>query len=257
MAYYGGKQHLAGWINSRLPRREAYCEPFAGMLSVLLARPPSKVEIANDLDGNLVNWWTVVREDPEGLRELLDWTPHSRSVWRDARERVRAGGGSRLRRAWAYHIAMGQSFGGTPRTSRMGWVCGYKGGTHNGWRFPRERFAELAARLRDVQLECRPAEEVLEGTLGCESMVVYCDPPYHTTDRRYANNTVEVEVVAALLREHKGEVAISGYDAEWDCLGWERSECDTTSAVVRGRGESTRRNVLWTNYAPPQGDMFR
>ena len=69
MQWWGGKAATRPggsnrWIRSRLPVRSAYVEPFAGMLGVLLARPRVSVEVVNDLDGRVVNWWTQVRGPP-------------------------------------------------------------------------------------------------------------------------------------------------------------------------------------------------
>lgn len=83
--YYGGKQKTAPWIASLLPTRQAYLEPFAGMLSVLLARPKADVEIANDLDCNLWNWWRCVRERGGEMARRLDWTPIGRREFEEAR----------------------------------------------------------------------------------------------------------------------------------------------------------------------------
>ena len=83
LGWVGGKSfygtHGTGrWITSLLPPAEAtytYVEPYSGMLGVLLQRRPAKREIVSDLDDDLINWWTVVRDKPDALGELLEWTP--------------------------------------------------------------------------------------------------------------------------------------------------------------------------------------
>ena len=83
LGWIGGKSfygtHKTGrWIAGLLPPPEAtytYVEPYAGMLGILLQRRPAKREIVSDLDADLINWWTVVRDEPEALAELLEWTP--------------------------------------------------------------------------------------------------------------------------------------------------------------------------------------
>ncbi|MGH7226409.1 MAG: DNA adenine methylase, partial [Gemmataceae bacterium] len=60
--WYGGKfSHLA-WLLPLLPKCHHYCEPFAGSAAVLLNRPPSPIETYNDLDGEVVNFFRVLRE---------------------------------------------------------------------------------------------------------------------------------------------------------------------------------------------------
>jgi DNA adenine methylase len=78
-AYYGGKTTLAGRIADLLPEHRHYVEPFAGSLAVLLAKPPSPMETVNDLDGNLMTFWRVLREQPDDLARVCALTPHSRA----------------------------------------------------------------------------------------------------------------------------------------------------------------------------------
>ncbi|MFF7576840.1 DNA adenine methylase [Streptomyces sp. NPDC008061] len=88
--YFGGKQRLASWIVSLLPEHDHYVEPFAGSLSVLLAKQPSRMETVNDLDGELMTFWRVLRDQPEQLIRACMLTPHSRAEQaEDAIERVR------------------------------------------------------------------------------------------------------------------------------------------------------------------------
>lgn len=83
LSWLGGKSAHASartgrWINSLLPPAWAaytYVEPFAGMLGILLQRPPARREIVNDLDGDIINWWRVVRDHCEELGRLLDFSP--------------------------------------------------------------------------------------------------------------------------------------------------------------------------------------
>ena len=95
-AYYGGKTTLAPAIAELLPPHEHYVEPFAGSLAVLLAKRPSRAETVNDLDGDLVTFWRVLRDRPEDFERVCALTPHSRAeyrsgIWRPARRRVWSG----------------------------------------------------------------------------------------------------------------------------------------------------------------------
>ena len=82
--YTGGKARykLNRWIQSRLPMRTSglYCEPFAGMLGILLNRPKSKIEIVNDLNGDIVSFWRAVRDYPEELERMCVGSVHSRMI---------------------------------------------------------------------------------------------------------------------------------------------------------------------------------
>src|ERR1700689_478651 len=76
--WYGGKYSHLDWLLPLLPTAHHYCEPFAGSAAVLLTREPAPVETYNDIDGEVVNFFRVLRDDPEGLARLIALTPFSR-----------------------------------------------------------------------------------------------------------------------------------------------------------------------------------
>lgn len=90
--FFGGKQGLARQIVSLLPPHEVYCEPYAGSCAVLWRKPPSPLEVINDMDGELVHFYKVLR-DPwlaAALQFSLTLTPHARKEWRESVAAVRA-----------------------------------------------------------------------------------------------------------------------------------------------------------------------
>jgi DNA adenine methylase len=76
--WYGGKFSHLDWLLPLLPDCHHYCEPFAGSGAVLLNRDPSPVETFNDLDGEVVNFFRVLREEKERLIEAIGLTPFAR-----------------------------------------------------------------------------------------------------------------------------------------------------------------------------------
>ena len=76
--WYGGKFSHLEWLLPLLPMTPYYCEPFAGSGAVLLNRPPAGVETYNDLDGEVVNFFKVLRDEPEDLQRAMALTPFSR-----------------------------------------------------------------------------------------------------------------------------------------------------------------------------------
>ena len=258
------------WVASMLPQTTECCyvEPYAGMLGVLLQRPPSKAEIANDADGLLVNWWEVVRDMPEDLIYALETTPHSRAEYDKAQACYKAGMADldKLERARQWTILVSQSIGKSP--NKAGWSIQYshtRGPNRRGasaqigkWR---EKITRLAERIKPVQLENRPAVEILDRLADVSHAVIYCDPPYPTAASEfYGNSTLDVNELAEVLLRQTGRVAISGYGGEWNMLGWERHECPGSSCGTPSNNpsEATRRvEVLWTNYeATQQERMF-
>src|SRR5699024_6446277 len=77
-SYYGGKTTLAPQIAKLLPAHDHYVEPFAGLVAVLLAKEPSPMETVNDLEGDLMIFWRVLRDNREELAYVSEHTPHSR-----------------------------------------------------------------------------------------------------------------------------------------------------------------------------------
>lgn len=82
--WYGGKFSHLDWLLPLLPKTTHYCEPFGGSAAVLLNREPSPVETYNDLDGDVVNFFRVLRDDHEALIEAIGLTPFSREEFRIA-----------------------------------------------------------------------------------------------------------------------------------------------------------------------------
>ncbi len=81
LRYHGGKWMLAPWIISHFPDHRIYVEPFGGGWSVLLRKPRSYAEVYNDLDGEIVNVFKMVREKGNELADLLYLTPYAREEY--------------------------------------------------------------------------------------------------------------------------------------------------------------------------------
>ena len=129
-SYVGGKQGMAARIVGLIQPHDHYVEPFAGSLAVLLAKPPSMFETVNDIDGDLVNFWQVLRDRPDELVKACALTPHSRAEFADCRRQspdpveqarrtwvlLSQGRGGRLTRTgWRRHRAPPQRLAGVPR----------------------------------------------------------------------------------------------------------------------------------------------
>lgn len=81
LKYPGAKNRLADWICSYMPKHDVYLEPFAGSLAVLFAKQRCHIETVNDLDGEIVNFFLVVRDFPEELKQKIELTPYSREEY--------------------------------------------------------------------------------------------------------------------------------------------------------------------------------
>ena len=265
LPWYGGKQgeSKGEWIAGLLPWawHTCYVEPFGGMAGVLLARDPVRKEIYNDLNQRVVNWWRVVRQQRQEFGEQVEALPHSRVEFEWAIDRLDDKARTDLERALAFHAVVWMSLPCSDRAhpSQFRRMFSPQSGSTGRWRS--ERVAALAERMWHVQLECQDACGLMETLVEREYVVMYVDPPYRDghTDT-YAVCEVDEARLAALLRQQRGKVAISGYGDEWDHLGWQRHEKKVTFAPMgqhhagMGKGD-VRTEVLWTNFDPVESGV--
>lgn len=263
-AYFGGKTVLAGRIADLLPEHKHYVEPFAGSLAVLLAKQPSKLETVNDIDGDLMLFWRILRDRPDELVTAAALTPHSRAehqaAYEDTDDEL-----ERARRVW---VRLSQGRTGTLR--RTGWRF-FQNPAGTGNAMPEyldtyvERMPPAAARLRSVSLECRPALDVIEDYGRHPDVCLYVDPPYEgvTRPRTYDGYRHEMRAtddhrdLLTLLSSLPAAVVLSGYRSPlYDEMldGWEYVEIPTFTG--QGTGDTSRIEVLWANRPLGQMNLF-
>jgi DNA adenine methylase len=252
--YFGAKGRTAPWIVSLLPQHEHYVEPFAGGLSVLLAKEPSKLETVNDLDGELMTFWRILRDRPDELLRACMLTPHSRTEHDAAYEPAPGDELETARRVW---VRLVQGRGGTLR--RTGWRQ-YIDPAGTATSMPGcmdglvDRMAAAAERLHQVSLESAPALDLIAKYGRHSGVLLYVDPPYLGSARSFANYRHEMRSeeqhreLAAALADCKATVVLSGYDSPlYDDLyeGWHRYE--TAAMAGNATAVKDRTEVLWAN----------
>ncbi|MGW4807994.1 DNA adenine methylase [Kitasatospora sp. NPDC004272] len=255
MAYYGGKTTTASRITELLPEHGHYVEPFAGSLAVLLAKTPSRMETVNDLDGDLMLFWRVLRDRPADLARVCALTPHSRAE--HAASYGDLSGLDDLERARRVWVRLTQGRTGTMR--KTGWRHYVDAGTSSS-SMPRylagylERMLPAAERLAGVSLECRPALDLIASYGRHRSTLLYVDPPYlgTTRDRNYRHEMTGDDAhreLAEALHGCRATIVLSGYASElYDTdlyASWHRYTLETGTS--QGGQWSTRTEVLWSN----------
>lgn len=265
LQYRGGKQSQLKWLLPLLPNDcQTYVEPFGGSAAVLLNRYPSPVEVYNDLDGSLVAFFRALRDNPSDLIWKIRKTPISREMYVEAIENYRDESLSDVERGYYFFVATQQSFGALCtgltegrwgynfRESRRG-----KGKLSSRWQTFLDELCEIEDRMRDVQIESRPAVDVIE-RVDREDCLIYCDPPYIMEERSGTavyENEMESEMHSELiscLKECDADVAISNYmNGMYDSC-FEDWFLTTENVQARGNteGRSTKTEALWTNYDP-------
>jgi DNA adenine methylase len=219
LRYYGGKWKLAPWIISFFPPHQNYVEPCGGAASVLLQKPRSPLETYNDLDGNVVNFFRVLRDRPDELIRKIRLTPWARAEyelsWHIVDDSV-----ENARRfficSWMAISNMALSKHTGFRTASFRDQC-YS--THVGNFYAlvdSNALRVISDRLRGIQLESRGWEYTLNRYDHLSSLI-YFDPPYVKSERtdkdRYVFEWTDTQHIesAHLLRQAQGYVIVSGY----------------------------------------------
>lgn len=260
--WYGGKFSHLDWLLPLLPECHHYCEPFAGSGAVLLNRNPSPVETFNDLDGEVANFFRVLRDDKHRLVEAIGLTPFSREEFA-----IACGVSpdlSSLERARRFYVRARQVRTGLAQTASVGRWANCKNTSRAGmsgvisrWLGAIEDLPVVAERLLRVQIENRPAVDVIRLYDSPETLF-YCDPPYvHSTrgdTKAYGFEMVdrEHEELAEVLNAAQGMVALSNYQAAlldrlYPAPKWRKTVAPART-VHSTKGK--RVEVLWTNYDP-------
>lgn len=264
LRYHGGKWILANWIIEHLPPHRVYVEPFAGAASVLLRKVRAYHEVYNDLDGEVCNLFTVLRDPGSSRRlaELLHLTPFARVEFDLAYEPTE----DLVERARRTVVRSYMGFSTTTlRRQRTGFRA--KGlRAHQppqiDWRNYPASLEAVVDRLRGVVIENRDALDVIAHQDG-EQTLFYVDPPYvHSTRTsvtktdggshfgnayRHEMKDVDHRRLAGALRAGKGMVVLSGYDSKlYSELypDWLRVERATLAD-----GAQPRLEMLWLNPA--------
>lgn len=230
LRYHGGKFKIAPWIISHFPPHECYVEPFGGAAGVLLRKPAVPFEIYNDLDGEVVRFFRVLRDHTEELIRRIELTPWSREEQRLSFEPTE----DDLEAARRFYVRSWQTIGG-PRTScQSGWRV-FK--SNSGFQ-PKlslwkqvDHLRVIVERLKGVQIENQDALKVIR-RFGAPDVLIYADPPYLESvrsgswrKRAYYHEMTDEDhrELAEVLRASPAMVIISGYASElYDELygGW-------------------------------------
>lgn len=261
--WYGGKYSHLDWLLPLLPKCHHYCEPFAGSAAVLLNRDPSPVETYNDIDGDVVNFFRVLRDRHEELIRAIALTPFSREEYHRAIYH-KLDGISDVERARRFYIRARQTRTGLAQTASLGRWANCKNTSRAGmsgvvsrWLGGVEALENIAQRLIRVQIENRPALDVIR-LYDSPATLFYCDPPYLHATRGDAKaygfemNENQHREFAEVVRKCRGKVAVSGYDHPmmedlFPPSQWHKTQgLDKTIHSTKG----TRQEVLWTNYDP-------
>ena len=211
LSYYGGKQQLASKILGLIPEHRIYCEPFLGGGAVFFAKELSQVEVINDTNGELINFYEVLQRDYSALEKEITISLHSRKQHHQAQviynnpEMF-----DRVKRAWAVWMLASVSYG-----SNLDGGFGFDrcGTTSKKLKNKRVNFSmDYAIRLQQAQIECCDALRIIKSRDTPKSFF-YLDPPYVGADQgHYDGYTQEdFDLLLQLLENLQGNFILSSF----------------------------------------------
>lgn len=255
ITYYGGKQKLAPLIIELIPPHTLYAEPFCGGAAVFFAKKPSPVELLNDMNGELINFYRIIKNRFDELIVEINDTLHSRKLHRHAwaiysnPELF-----DPVKRAWAIWVLSSQGFSG-----KLDNVWGYDikaDSTSRKIYFNKTEFTEIYnRRLEKVQLENADALYIIRSRDSKESFF-YCDPPYFNSNMgHYKGYTKKnFEDLLQLLSTIQGKFLLSSYPSKlleeytkknnWFTQSFEQ----IVSVPAKQRSNKKKIEVLTGNY---------
>jgi DNA adenine methylase len=255
LSYYGGKQQLAARILGMIPEHQIYCEPFCGGAAIFFAKEPSKVEIINDTNGEVINFYEVLKRDFPALEREIEISLHSRKQHHQAEVIYQNPDMfDRIKRAWAVWMLANGSYG-----CMLDGGFGYDrtGTTSNKLATRRADFnVDYAIRLQQVQIECCDALRIIRSRDTPETFF-YLDPPYVGTEMGHYDGYTQIDFDAllGLLEGIKGKFLLSSFRnanlADFTRRnGWHKAEFHLASAMTHGGGRAVRGKVevLTANY---------
>lgn len=248
LLYPGGKYKIRDWICSYIPPHRSYLEPFCGGASIFFAKSPCELEILNDINGDICNFFRVLRDQGEELAKKIFLTPYSREEYENAY--IPSSEDTELERARKFCIKCNLSFAGGNR-----YKTGFRIGRADNWNQLPETIIEAAKRIKQAQIESMPAIELIKKYQNSETFI-YLDPPYYfqnSTDKyqylyKHILKPEEHEEMLKILVESPAKILLSGYENSLyekylEKNGWKKKK----KIAVANKG-GYREETLWMNY---------
>lgn len=255
VSYYGGKQKLVPVILPLIPKHVTYAEPFTGGGAIFFSKPPSNVEIINDTNKELINFYSVLKNRFIDLVQMVRVTMHSRTMHNDAHVVYNSPHlFDEIKRAWSFWVLSSQSFSAIIDGS-WGYDKTDNTTTQKIANKINEFTEQLSIRLQNVQVECADALYIIQSR-DTANTFFYCDPPYFNSDCGHYNGYHEqdYENLLILLAGIKGKFLLSSYPSDLlkryiKANGW-HSQCFEQGVSVNAKAGYNKRKweMLVANY---------
>ena len=217
LRYPGSKWRIADQLVSNIPEHKSYLEPYFGSGAVLFNKPPSPIETINDLDDDVINLFQCIRDHSQQLAAMIAATPYSRKVYDSQFSIVSK---DPVDKACAFLIKCWHGYGFKTSGIKTGWKRAKTGRERaynlSNWYHLPEWIEEIAERLRNIQIEHKPALDLIREFDSPDSFF-YLDPPYLLNTRsakQYQHEMTEEDHIQLLetIVHCSAQIMISGYD---------------------------------------------
>ena len=218
LKWVGGKSRLRKFIIPLIPDHECYVEPFGGAAWVLFGKSPSSIEVLNDIDEELINFFRVVRSQPEDLIKSFDMELVSRSEFHRLAD-VEPRSLSEVERAHRFYYLIMAGWGGEaayPRFQTSTSDGGHGNRLFGALKTLRQRIEPVHDRLKTVIIENLDWNDCID-RYDRPTSFLYLDPPYPGNGANYRHNMrlmAEHSALAERLDSVRGKWMLSSYDSE-------------------------------------------
>ena len=260
--YPGSKWGIADWIIEHFPdgyEKMVYVEPFAGSSAVFFNKNPGIIETINDLNGDVVNLFKMLRDNPDELVRQIEITPYSREEYKLSMVPCE----DPMERARRFIVRTTQAIGAKPDSGWRNHKQARIGGTACKWNGLPETLMIAASRLKGntknlVQIESMDAISMIE-KYNYKDVLMYLDPPYVKSTRK-TRKLYDIEMdddgqnkLLDLIQNSQARIVLSGYQSDlYDhrLNGWHKDSIKTRTTATDVATET-----IWMNYEPPCQQM--
>lgn len=256
VSWMGGKQYMVKELLKWIPKHKVYVEVFGGGGALLLNKPKSELEVYNDLDSNVVNFFRVLRDEEKCQRlcELVELTPYSREEYYHCLNNY-DNCVDDVEQVYQWFVAQEMAFSGK---FNAGWCHSVRFGrcdTCKRWCGKPNVLRSVAKRLKQVQIDNRDFKRILQ-VYDSEDTCFYLDPPYVSIQEYYQYKMTRYDHMALvqILLGLKGMSMLSGYENRLykplEQVGWYRHDfkaaCYSQKAKTeKGEIKDVRIESLW------------
>lgn len=259
--YYGGKERMIDLLLERIPAHKTYVEAMAGGATLFFNKQKSPIEVINDINGNLINFYIQYKHNFEALNELIQNTLHDEYTYNKARQIYRSNpkSHSKIRRAWAVWVGANMSFGASLFEGSFQITTNSNDISHPGVRTKNKRIIfekyGVLNRLEKAMILNKDVIDIIQ-KYNNEDTFIYLDPPYFQANQGHYKGYKKEAFINLLevCSKSDSKIMISSYDDPVIYeYGFNVEKFEMNLGVKNG---FKKIECLLTNYDFKKNDLF-